>query len=114
MGSKPQPHSPSVDERTARVLVVDAFAPTGAEALRHLGCDVIHNPHLDADGLAQACADLTPDVLVVRETHVPAAVFTACPTLGLVVRSGAGTETIEVEAANRHGVLVAHLSLIHI
>lgn len=108
MGAKPQPHSPSIDERTARVLVVDAFAAAGAEALRHLGCDVIHNPHLDADGLAQACADLTPDVLVVRETPVPAAVFAACPTLGLVVRSGAGTETIDVEAANRHGVLVAH------
>jgi D-3-phosphoglycerate dehydrogenase len=108
MGSKPQPHSPSIDERTARVLVVDAFASTGVEALRHLGCDVIHNPHLDAEGLVQACADLTPDVLVVREAPVSAAVFAACPNLGLVVRSGAGTETIDVEAANRNGVLVAH------
>jgi len=108
MGAKPQPQSPSIDERTSRVLIVDAFASAGAEALRHLGCDVIHNPHLDADGLVQACADLTPDVLVVRETPVPSAVFEACPTLGLVVRSGAGTETIDVESANRHGVLVAH------
>lgn len=108
MGSKPQPHSPSVDQRIARVLVVDPFAASGTDALRHLGCDVIHNPHLDAAGLVAACTDLQPDVLVIRSTPVSGEVFAACPSLGLVVRSGAGTDLIDIDAANRHGVLVAH------
>ncbi len=108
MVARPQPISPPVGEATSRVLVVDAFAALGNEALRHLGCDVIHNPHVDEHGLVEACADLKPDVLVVRDTPVSERVFKACPSIGLVVRSGAGTTGIDVQAASRHGVLVAH------
>jgi D-3-phosphoglycerate dehydrogenase len=49
------------------------------------------------------------DVLVVRSTKVDRAVFEAADKLALVVRAGAGTNTIDIETAARSGVLVSNV-----
>ena len=49
------------------------------------------------------------DVLVVRSTKVGAAVFEAADRLALVIRAGAGTNTIDTAAAAAHGVLVSNV-----
>jgi D-3-phosphoglycerate dehydrogenase len=49
------------------------------------------------------------DGLVVRSTKVDRAVFEAADKLALVIRAGAGTNTIDVEAAARAGVLVSNV-----
>ena len=49
------------------------------------------------------------DVLVVRSTKVGAAVFEAADRLALVIRAGAGTNTIDTAAAAARGVLVANV-----
>ena len=49
------------------------------------------------------------DGLVVRSTKVDRAVFEAADKLALVIRAGAGTNTIDTEAAARHGVLVSNV-----
>ena len=49
------------------------------------------------------------DGLVVRSTKVDRAVFEAADQLALVIRAGAGTNTIDVEAAARTGVLVCNV-----
>jgi D-3-phosphoglycerate dehydrogenase len=49
------------------------------------------------------------DALVVRSTKVDRTVFDAADKLALVIRAGAGTNTIDVEAAARSGVLVSNV-----
>src|SRR5919205_908871 len=49
------------------------------------------------------------DGLVVRSTKVDSAVFDAADQLALVIRAGAGTNTIDVDAAARNGVLVSNV-----
>jgi len=49
------------------------------------------------------------DALVVRSTKVDRAVFEAADKLALVIRAGAGTNTIDTEVAARNGVLVSNV-----
>ncbi len=90
-----------------RVLCADATAETTVEQLESLGhsCDV--EPDLSAADLAGRVAGY--DVLVVRSTKVTADVFAAADRLSLVVRAGAGTNTIDTAAAARKGVFVANV-----
>lgn len=91
-----------------KVLVADKFEQSGREGLQALGCEVIYNPDLKEDSLVQAIRDLNPDVLVVRSTVVTEEMITAGDRLRLVIRAGAGYNTIDVEAASRRGVYVSN------
>lgn len=90
-----------------RVLIADKFEPVGQEGLRNLGCEVIMQPDLKNGALAEAVAELRPDVLVVRSTKVNETTLAAGP-LKLVVRAGAGYNTIDVAAASRRGIYVSN------
>jgi D-3-phosphoglycerate dehydrogenase / 2-oxoglutarate reductase len=57
--------------------------------------------------LTQAVRSTGADVLVVRGTKVPATTLTA-GRLSLVVRAGAGYDTIDVEAASARGIYVSN------
>jgi D-3-phosphoglycerate dehydrogenase len=89
------------------VLVADAFEKSGIDGLRAAGCEVVHEPALEADALAEALARTSADVLVVRSTKVTAAMFDA-GSLSLVVRAGAGYNTIDVAAASARGIYVSN------
>ncbi|RMH41712.1 MAG: hydroxyacid dehydrogenase [Deltaproteobacteria bacterium] len=91
-----------------RILIADKFEPVGIEALADLGFDVTSEPTLTADALPAALADRDPDVLVVRSTKVSADAIAAGRRLKLIVRAGAGYDTIDVGAASREGVFVAN------
>jgi D-3-phosphoglycerate dehydrogenase len=90
-----------------RVLVADQFEQSGIEGLKAAGCEVTFEPSLKEQALVDAVAALAPDVLVVRSTKVPEDVLTAGP-LKLVVRAGAGYNTIDVAAASRLGIYVSN------
>ncbi len=90
-----------------RVLVADQFEQSGIDGLTAAGCDVVCEPTLKDQSLVDAVAALAPDVLVVRSTKVPEAVLAAGP-LKLVVRAGAGYNTIDVAAASRLGIYVSN------
>ena len=90
-----------------RVLVADKFEASGIDGLAAAGCDVAYEPGLKDKELADAVAELAPEVLVVRGTKVPEAVL-AAGALKLVVRAGAGYNTIDVAAASRLGIYVAN------
>jgi D-3-phosphoglycerate dehydrogenase len=90
-----------------KVLIADKFEEVGLAELR-AGFEVDHQPGLGGDGLAAAVAAGEPDVLVVRSTQVAAPVFAAGKRLKLVVRAGAGYDTIDVKAASAEGVYVAN------
>lgn len=90
-----------------RVLVADSLGQGSIAELEARGhtCEV--DPGIGADDLPGRIADA--DVLVVRSTKVTADVFAAADRLGLVVRAGAGTNTIDTTAAAARGVLVANV-----
>ncbi len=90
-----------------RVLVADSLPEQTIAELEAHG----HRCVVDA-GLSEA--DLPGrvpgfDILVVRSTRVGGAVFAAADQLALVVRAGAGTNTIDTDAAATRGVLVSNV-----
>ena len=89
-----------------RILVADAFPEDRLADLRALGAELDHRPTLAVKELPAAAQGA--HVLVVRGKQVPAEVFEAAPSLSLVIRAGAGTNTIDVAAASRRGVYVAN------
>jgi D-3-phosphoglycerate dehydrogenase len=91
-----------------RVLIADKLPASGVRAIAALGVELTERPSLSAEELPAALAEVGADVLVVRSTKVTAEAFAAAPRLGLVVRAGAGVNTIDIAAANRHGVFVTN------
>lgn len=90
-----------------KVLVADKFEQSGINGLKTAGCEVIFQPDLEDEALREAIADTQADVLVVRGTTVTAAMLEA-GALALVVRAGAGYNTIDVAAASRRGIYVSN------
>jgi D-3-phosphoglycerate dehydrogenase len=90
-----------------KVLVADAFEQHGLDGLAAAGCDVVYRPGLDGDALAGAIHASAADVLIVRGTRVTETMLGA-GALSLVVRAGAGYNTIDVAAASRRGIYVAN------
>jgi len=91
-----------------KVLIADKFEQSGIDALAAMGCEAVSNPELSPETLPAAVAKLDPDVLIVRSTKVPEAVFEAAKSLSLVIRAGAGYDTIDIEAASKRAISVAN------
>ncbi|MBT4530483.1 MAG: hydroxyacid dehydrogenase [Phycisphaerae bacterium] len=99
--------SSSVDASTV-VLVADAFTQEGTVYLTNLGCVVEYDPSLQADCLREAIEKTNPSVLVVRSTKVTEEMMDASERLTLIIRAGAGYDTIDVGAASARGISVAN------
>ena len=89
-----------------KVLIADTFPKDRLADVAALGLEVLHRPELKTQELAGAVGDAS--ILVVRGKQVLADVFERGTALSLVVRAGAGTNTIDVAAASRRGVFVAN------
>jgi len=90
-----------------KVLVADKFEQTGIDGLKAAGCEVVYQPDLKDDALAQAIRDTAADVLVVRGTPVTGPMLES-GALSLVVRAGAGYNTIDVATASTRGIYVSN------
>jgi len=90
-----------------KVLVADKFEQSGIDGLQGLGCDISYQPDLKDDALTEAIRQVSPDVLVVRGTKVTEPMLEAGP-IKLVVRAGAGYNTIDVAAASKRGIYVSN------
>jgi D-3-phosphoglycerate dehydrogenase len=90
-----------------KVLVADKFEKSGIDGLKAAGCDVVYEPDLKDDALTQAIKSSGADVLVVRSTTVTAPMLEA-GALSLVVRAGAGYNTIDVATASNRGIYVSN------
>ena len=90
-----------------RVLIADKFEQSGIDGLKAAACEVVYEPDLKDDALTAAIASSEADVLVVRGTKVTAPMLDA-GRLALVVRAGAGYNTIDVQAASRRGIYVSN------
>jgi D-3-phosphoglycerate dehydrogenase len=90
-----------------RVLIADNFEQSGRDGLKAAGCDVLYQPDLKDDALTAAIRETGADVLVVRSTSVTAPMLEA-GALSLVVRAGAGFNTIDVATASKRGIYVSN------
>src|SRR5688500_19258596 len=90
-----------------RVLIADKFPEGGLAALRSAGLDVAYQPEVQGEALTAAVRDSQAEVVVVRGTEVRADALRA-GRLGLVVRAGAGYNTIDVKTASELGIYVSN------
>jgi D-3-phosphoglycerate dehydrogenase / 2-oxoglutarate reductase len=90
-----------------RLLLADPVDPSTVETLSARGHDVVSEPKLSADDLPARVPGV--EVLVVRSTRVTAATIEAADALELIVRAGAGTNTIDVDAASAVGIYVTNV-----
>jgi D-3-phosphoglycerate dehydrogenase len=90
-----------------RVLVADKFEKSGLDGLAAAGCEVLYEPDAKDDALVARIRDSQAEVLVVRSAKVTRPMLEA-GHLGLVIRAGAGYNTIDVEAASERGIYVAN------
>ncbi len=89
-----------------KILIADKLSDKTVSALRALGMEVTVNPDLTADNLPEAINE--SDVLVVRSTKIAAKTIETAKNLSLIIRAGAGVNTIDLAAANARGIYVSN------
>ncbi len=89
-----------------KILIADQLSDIAKAALKDLGGDIVSNPDLKAEDLPGHLGDI--EILIVRSTKVSAAAIDAAPKLSLIIRAGAGVNTIDLETASARGVHVAN------
>src|SRR5919206_1728173 len=91
-----------------KVLIADKFEKVGIDGLKDLGCTVVSQPDVKAEELPAAIRAADPHILIVRGTKVSADALKAGTALTLVIRAGAGIDTIDVATASSQGVFVSN------
>lgn len=89
-----------------KILVADKFEQAGLDGLKGEGFEVISDPELKEDSLREALEREKPEGLIVRSTKVQAEHMV--DGLKLIVRAGAGYNTIDIDAARVRGIRVAN------
>ena len=90
-----------------RILFADGLSDSAVERLRSGGDTCTVKPSVTAESLPAHVAGF--DVLVVRSTRVTAETINAGTDLGMVVRAGTGTNTIDCARAAELGVFVCNV-----
>ena len=91
-----------------RVLIADKFEKVGVDGLKDLGCEVIERPDVKAEDLPAMMREVDPKILIVRSKKVNEAALKEGPRLSLVIRAGAGIDTIDTVAASKLGIFVSN------
>jgi D-3-phosphoglycerate dehydrogenase len=93
---------------SVKVLVADLFSEDGLKEMEQCGISVIYNHSLNGESLTKAMAEIQPNILVVRSTKVTADTVNANPKLQMVMRAGAGVDTIDVAHCAKLGIFVTN------
>lgn len=89
-----------------RLLIADKMDIQALEELRVLGIEIVSRPELTKETLPGALEGV--GILVVRSTEVTVQAIEAGKQLNLIVRAGAGVNTVDVTAASSRGIYVAN------
>jgi len=89
-----------------KILIADKLSAKTVSDLQALGADIVVKPELTADDLADVLGDI--EVLIVRSTKVKAPAIQAASCLSLIIRAGAGVNTIDLDCASSKGIYVAN------
>ncbi len=90
-----------------KILIADSFPESHAAQLTDLGHELQIDPALEGDALTDAISD--NEVLIVRSTKVSAENIDAGTCLKLIIRAGAGTNTIDKAHAADKNVRVCNV-----
>jgi D-3-phosphoglycerate dehydrogenase len=89
-----------------KTLIADKFSEAHLSRLTELGCEVTYKPAATAEDLPKLIGPYK--ILVVRSKQVTAETLKASEQLALVLRAGAGVNTIDVKTASARGVFVTN------
>ena len=89
-----------------KVLIADKLSPKAVSQLQAVGCDVTMDPDLSADALPGVISAV--EILIVRSTKVTAATIDAGTSLSMIIRAGAGVNTIDLKEASARGIHVTN------
>ena len=89
-----------------RILIADKLSGTMVSQLTDSSTQVRFEPELTADELTHQVGDA--NILIVRSTRVTRETIDQAPNLSLIIRAGAGVNTIDVQAASSRGVYVTN------
>ena len=89
-----------------KTLVAEKFPESHLGRLAKLGCEVAYEPGVKAEDLPRLIGPFK--ILVVRGKPVTGETLRAGEQLALVLRAGAGVNTIDVKAANARGIFVSN------
>ena len=89
-----------------KILIADKFSEAHIQHLTNLGCEVSYRPAVKPEEMPHLVGD--SKILVVRGKQVTAETLRASDQLALVLRAGAGFNTIDVKTASARGVFVAN------
>jgi D-3-phosphoglycerate dehydrogenase len=89
-----------------KILIADKFSEKHIDRLSKLGCEITYNAAVKAEELSKIIAPYK--VLVVRSKQVGADTIKAGDQLTLILRAGAGVNTIDVKTASARGIYVTN------
>ena len=89
-----------------KILIADKFPEKYINELKNNNLDVIYEPKLGENDLAESAKEV--DILVVRSTVVNEETISETKKLNLIIRAGAGVNNINIPAANKKGIYVAN------
>ena len=89
-----------------KILIADKVSAKMLIDLKALGAEVTLLPDVSADALPAAIGDT--EILIVRSKKVTAATIEAGASLSLIIRAGAGVNTIDIKKASEKGIYVAN------
>jgi len=89
-----------------KTLVADTFPESHLHRLKQLGCEVDYLPSAKAEALPSLAPSCK--ILIVRGKQVTGETLTAARHLALVLRAGAGVNTIDVKTASSLGIFVSN------
>lgn len=93
-----------------KVLCIQAIHPEGMKILQSRpDIELIVPESVERSVWAKHLADA--EAIVVRLQTIDRAIIAAAPRLGVISRHGVGVDTIDIDAATEHGVLVATVGL---
>ena len=90
------------------ILIADKLAHSAQKSLENMNCVVQTDASLCDERLSIALRESQTEVLIVRSTKVRTEHIDASKKLSMIIRAGAGTNTIDVEYASKKGIYVAN------
>ncbi len=89
-----------------KILIADKFPNIYTDQMKELGYDVIYKPELGENDIPNEIESV--DILVVRSTKVNAEAIKKGKNLKVIIRAGAGVNTIDIETATKNNVTVTN------
>ncbi len=89
-----------------KILIADKLSKSAVTALEKAGHTVVSKPDVKAEALAAEMGDA--EILIVRSKKVIASAIEAAKNLSLIIRAGAGVNTIDLAKASSLGIHVSN------